>query len=676
MASHNDALDSYLLDTAHRIRPFELDIMPDRSLSTAGRKRHLAPKSLQPWHDAASTFTPLWDHIRTALALDATLVPEPTRHLDPIEHMACERDVVNWFTRFVSDSSAKLVDAIVRADPSLHHYHISPTTGKTVHQLLERTIPTRYAIDIDLVRLEHEFRSNPALHHHVTASGGQRALERARTKVLRSRSDFEFVCQLRPADGHSLPSSLDPFITANVCEFKCPKALNRPLLEHVLLHFDEHVLSLGRTHQLYHPSSLTIQLRQALWHPQAEITTEAEGLLCAISQIYTYMLARRQTYGLLSSVNASLALHIDWSHATEPGQHLKYIILSNDDQPPFPNWHSTLPFDAMPIVAVVTSLTILQLRTGPVSDDAVQHMFNTVHAAQRALQAVPLQHHHSDNDQSGSGSGSGSGSDFYATDDADRSSTGSETDSERAERADDDELRLPESLLATISSVETRGEMERLLHASPDEVPMCALATGGDLLRICCTLWPLASRASRRADKRRRRFSAEDVRLMLPRTLDFGPVPLDFLGRLALADALEQPDDAQAMRRSASDSTVGSDREPASNAVVPAAAATVVEGQDEQQQHDAGSQVEAERPPRYSVLFGGGARSVSGSSSSSNQSDGMETAIARWSLAPGLAAGKHEKTVALGAVEQHPQPAVVEVAHNRIRLVTRDPLDS
>ncbi len=68
---------------------------------------------------------------------------------------------------------------------------------------------------------------------------------------------------------------------------------------------------------------------------------------------------------------ASLALEIDWSHTTKPGQHLKYTIFSNNNQAPFPNWRFSLRLDAMPIVTVVTSLATPQLRRWPVSKNAV-----------------------------------------------------------------------------------------------------------------------------------------------------------------------------------------------------------------------------------------------------------------------------------------------------------------
>ncbi|GAC76542.1 hypothetical protein PANT_22d00082 [Moesziomyces antarcticus T-34] len=159
------------------------------------------------------------------------------------------------------------------------------------------------------------------------------------------------------------------------------------------------------------------------------------------------MVARRQTHDLLSSVNASLALHLDWNHTTEPGQHLKDIIFSNDDPAPFRNWRSSLSFDAMPIVAVAAD------------DD---------HHDQHAVSPAQVTPCH---------------------------------------------------------------------HLVGQDTPLCLLSL-------------------------RRQLCAEHVRLMLLRTLEFDPMPLEFLTRLALADALEQQPN-MSMRRTISDSTVGPDQKPA-----------------------------------------------------------------------------------------------------------------
>ncbi|GAK63420.1 uncharacterized protein PAN0_003c1624 [Moesziomyces antarcticus] len=228
-----------------------------------------------------------------------------------------------------------------------------------------------------------------------------------------------------------------------------PQAFFRPL-EYVLLHFDEDIVTLCCTDQLWNASLLAIHLRQALRHPKIEISTKTDGVL----------------------------------HTTKPGQHLKYTIFSNNDQAPFPNWRFSLRLDAMPIVTVVTSLATPQLRRWPVSKNATPWTAKgptptTTAAATSTPQTTAIA------------------------------------------------AALPATLTATLPTTtitinalvgrETRCKIERLFHRSPD-VHMCALSV----------------------DKRRRQFSAEDVCLMLLRTLKLGPVPLDFLTRLALADALEQ----------------------------------------------------------------------------------------------------------------------------------------
>jgi len=94
-------------------------------------------------------------------------------------------------------------------------------------------------------------------------------------------------------------------------------------------------------------------------------------------------------------------------------------------------------------------------------------------------------------------------------------------------------------LLDTIKSPMARAELEKLVEALEDK-RNCAVYKPHQLGPLLCALFPYKGKSKRHTRPR----TAQELELLLPRPLEFGPVPTEFNRRLAYTD---DPDLAREM---------------------------------------------------------------------------------------------------------------------------------
>ncbi|KAI3483719.1 hypothetical protein L1887_53403 [Cichorium endivia] len=277
------------------------------------------------------------------------------------------------------------------------------------------------------------------------------------------------------------------------------------------------------------------------------------------------MFVRRLSYGILTSVTTSLIVRIDWQHDTHPGQVVHVATHTTEDQLIHPQPASTpAPSPSHNLVHIIVALVLEQLRCGQVPQERVDRIIS--------LMIDQIDSYESDGDL-----GSQANSSHVGLNNADlnhaASSDARDSGDASAIRGDTgftahDNGRTPPPrnpvytrLLASLKCDDARDQLEKVVQALEDRRNVAPYAPH-QLGPLLCALFPLRA-SSRERERQHERSSSSfptptdgqqsverkhswyyppsryDLELLLPRTVDSGPVPASFNQALAYTDDVE-----------------------------------------------------------------------------------------------------------------------------------------
>ncbi|CBQ68700.1 hypothetical protein sr14983 [Sporisorium reilianum SRZ2] len=102
----------------------------------------------------------------------------------------------------------------------------------------------------------------------------------------------------------------------------------------------------------------------------------AERGLQPIANLYSKLLYKRQTYGLVVNSQWHLAMAIDWRHPNEPGEHATVTLIRNEQDIAVPQW--PLGGRIPDLFKYALSTAVLQLSTGLVSARVFEQVISTL----------------------------------------------------------------------------------------------------------------------------------------------------------------------------------------------------------------------------------------------------------------------------------------------------------
>ncbi|SJX64335.1 uncharacterized protein SRS1_14983 [Sporisorium reilianum f. sp. reilianum] len=189
-------------------------------------------------------------------------------------------------------------------------------------------------------------------------------------KVCKPTADLTLSCHglpdLEKAEGGT------PFL---VLEAKDPNGLSFEQMQAILTDFSSYIdddseQELFRSHKI---------IRFRLVHCLMDdlIDDLAERGLQPIANLYSKLLYKRQTFGLIASSQWHLAMAIDdWHHANEPGQHATVTLIRNEQDIAVPQW--PLGGRVPDLFKYALSTAVLQLSTGLVSARVFEQVISTL----------------------------------------------------------------------------------------------------------------------------------------------------------------------------------------------------------------------------------------------------------------------------------------------------------
>ena len=534
----------------------------------------LALKRVEIWHDAAHELERVWEQIDQLFGSSSSIPCLPECEPLPItDHEATTRQ---WLDRNYCQPALTLLKSIASRVRQGVTDGLDPWFVKTLSSVgriwyeHEKHRSPRESIYVDTAELAEDISHNAGFHHanashtspdlnpESTALEDQQIIEKAQKGYKDPRVDIEYIYDT-PERHHSREGGL-PCL---VIECKSAHKLTANVLEKVLHNFD--LFCRSPSLQKRWRADGSIPVRSALYADNAGVLDPAAiAVLGCLVQLYHAMLRRRQTFGMLTSIDATLLLKIDWSHATEAGQRVLVATLAQPNAILKPCSKSDprrwTPFH------VIVALTILQLEQGLRPEKDIDNLCKLLWSQQMEYQ-LPLDR---DSDDS-------QGSED-AVDRASSDPVGSGGRTRKTRRTQDGQRRsaacVPSVTDAASTSVRTAQQQQqthqqqqqkvskhdndiaKLLasagKARPELEKLVALEEHGGCLsvdphelgRLLCAIFPLVSSTE---TQRKNRFAARyrinhpryihsSLELLRPQTLEWGPVPSWLNRRLAITD--------------------------------------------------------------------------------------------------------------------------------------------
>ncbi|KAJ1045303.1 hypothetical protein NDA10_005038 [Ustilago hordei] len=359
------------------------------ALSSDLHKGRICPKQVIPKHDAAERVLHNWQQLRLILGPDHPMLALPNEVFWP-QKVHNEASARLWMDDYISRPAQKIWMAAANRIRQLDQGTVIPDLDPDFAQAL-RTIgriwfeherPTRFLSDmeIDPSAIAVDIANNPDFHRLFdTASdaptsqstdGSNDIVEQVVGNLIKPTTDIEFLLETFDSRYWSIYG-----LTFLLIEMKNPLALSADDLEGVI-HVFKGYCSSPSLRALW-DQNRSIFLRAAYYNNREHpLQPQACRVLGALIQAYHNMVFRKLTYGLLSSVAASLIIEIDWNHPDHPGQIVKVAThnlqrrliqsLSPDN--------NTGPPPPISLLQVVVGLGLEQMICGPVDDERLQRL--------------------------------------------------------------------------------------------------------------------------------------------------------------------------------------------------------------------------------------------------------------------------------------------------------------
>lgn len=584
-----------ILDATAGLDPLRLDP------PAASRKSRPCPCSVRLWSDANQLVESNWQTVSNILGESSVLeLPNQLQWLPKVvsEATACQwldayamRHAISLITalhqRVQSDTLTTPIDQPLRdalrdlgAVWEEHERMRHPRTIRTANIALigNAVASDRHFQQIWLQPPPHHGQHNDQDNH---IDDTRLIVQTMMDNLINPISDIE-VCYFSRTD----PQPGQRGLPLAVIELKSPQKLTPDKLHDVIHKFGRYCSSPALLRRWQDQADVRLRAAYHLArHDATVLRSEAREVLDCLVQLYHNMVMRRLTYGLLTSVTTTLLVRIDWHHPTQPGQVVHVATHDSFSQHIMPPPPATHQAGQHHLVRIVVALLIEQLRCGLVAqhhvDAIVQRMIDQLDGYPSDMDSSNTDHTHASHDIGSSSASDGNSDDSDGSSDADFTDDQGQRiqhaqHAQRAQCNDGGKAATAVAthcdpiytrLIASLKRADARAELEKLIEAIEDRrnVVLYAPHQLGPLL---CALFPLRSRKRKRTpvdgdgdgdDQRTSTppapsaprqwtlhgelnhypYHFSDLDLVLPRTLDSGPVPHSVNRRLAVTDDVE-----------------------------------------------------------------------------------------------------------------------------------------